>query len=224
MEGRDNVRRRAFGYLEKTLLALFRRSPLLCARGRNVSTENFTSFFDFVRSAGRNTAETMERKEKCQGESFGVGSIDLFANARDRCRIAKIYWNLSSSFSRFLFLSLILLNTDGDILLSPADSYSILLLDSLSFSFQMEWIEWIARMFLLNFLNVFKWQSCKIDCEINDIYNIFRNRTKQMGEGGIKSKWNNYMRNEAMIWTNYSSSKNLKWLKIISPLRLFFII
>lgn len=87
MEGRDNVRRRAFGYLEKTLLALFRRSPLLCARGRNVSTENFTSFFDFVRFAGRKHRGNYGEKRKVSGWKFRC-RIDRFVCQRSSRQVS----------------------------------------------------------------------------------------------------------------------------------------
>lgn len=50
MEGRDNVRRRAFGYLEKTLLA---RPFCVLAVATYRLRILLTSFFDFVRFAGK---------------------------------------------------------------------------------------------------------------------------------------------------------------------------
>lgn len=107
MEGRDNVRRRAFGYLEKTLLALFRRSPLLCARGRNVSTENFTSFFDFVRFAGRKHRGNYGEKRKMPGWKFRC-RIDRFVCQRSSRQVSvtkDLLKSLFLSFSLPLFIS-----------------------------------------------------------------------------------------------------------------------
>lgn len=83
MEGRDNVRRRAFGYLEKTLLALFRRSPLLCARGRNVSTENFYFVLWFRSIRGEKHRGNYGEKRKVPGWKFRC-RIDRFVCQRSR--------------------------------------------------------------------------------------------------------------------------------------------